>query len=216
MGTERTVSGGAREGDSTERFTLVDAANTEKAINILTEAFRDDPVLNWTCNDPATLYRFFELTLPIFIPHQLTYLDAQGRGAAAWLGPHQTLKWPVSLSNAFKVLTLGGLTGVYRMLLSGNKTEHYHPKTPPHYYLFAIGVTDGHKGQGLGTALISEVLRRCDEEGIPAYLENSKESNLRFYEGHGFRVQQQIRFAPSAPPVWLMWREPLSGRNSMR
>ena len=100
--------------------TTVDESNTGEAIRILAEAFRDDPVINWTCNHPATLYRFFELTLPIFIPHQLTYLDAQGRGAAAWLGPHQTLKWPVSLSSVIKVFTLGGLTGVYRLLLSGN------------------------------------------------------------------------------------------------
>jgi len=87
------------------------------------------------------------------------------------------------------------------------KTEHYHPKTP-HYYLFAIGVLPQCKGQGLGTKLIQEVLRRCDEEGVPAYLENSKEENLPFYEGHGFKVQRQIRFATSAPPLWLMWRDP--------
>lgn len=188
-------------------FNTVDEFNTGDAVRILAEAFKDDPVLNWTCNNPASLERFFEMTLPIFIPHRLTYVDAQGHGAAAWLGPHQTLKWPVNLSSVAKILTLGGLTGIYRLLLSGRKTEHYHPKTP-HYYLFAIGVAGGHKGQGLGTALINEILRRCDDEGMPAYLENSKEANLRFYQGHGFKVQQQIRFAPSAPPVWLMWREP--------
>jgi GNAT superfamily N-acetyltransferase len=184
-------------------FNTVDECNTGEAVRILAEAFRDDPVLNWTCNNPQSLERFFEMTLPIFIPHGLTYVDAQGNGAAAWLGPHQVLKWPVNLSSVAKILTLGGLTGIYRLLLSGRKTEHYHPKTP-HYYLFAIGVTGGHKGKGLGTALINEILRRCDDEGMPAYLENSKEANLRFYEGHGFKVQQQIRFAPSAPPVWLM------------
>ena len=32
--------------------------------------------------------------------------------------------------------------------------------------------------------------------------------NLRFYEGHGFKVMKEIRFAKSAPPLWLMWREP--------
>ena len=189
-------------------FKLVDDANTTAAIRILAEDFRDDPVINWSCNNPQTLDAFFQFTLPIFIPHQLTYLDPQGRGAASWLGPGQTLHWPYSLSSVVKVLKLGGLTGMYRLLLSGMKTERYHPKTP-HYYLFAIGVTAGHKGQGIGTSLISHILRQCDAEGMPAYLENSKEGNLPFYEGHGFKVQQQIRFAKSAPPVWLMWREPV-------
>ncbi len=189
-------------------FEPVNATNTHAAVRILAEAFRDDPVINWSCNNPQTLESFFEFTLPVFIPHQLTYLDPQGRGGASWLGPRQKLHWPYSLSSIVKVLKLGGLTGLYRLLISGIKTEQYHPKTP-HYYLFAIGVTPGHKGQGIGTSLISHVLRQCDAEGVPAYLENSKEENLAFYEGHGFKVQQQIRFAASAPPVWLMWREPV-------
>jgi len=190
----------------------VDGSNTADAIRILAEAFRDDPVINWSCNNPRTLESFFRITLPVFIPHQLTYLDPQGRGAASWLGPGQKLSWPFSLSSAVRVMKLGGLTGVYRLLLSGLKTEQHHPSTP-HYYLFAIGVTPGNKGKGIGTSLISHVLRLCDAERVPAYLENSKEENLAFYEGHGFEVQQQIRFATSAPPVWLMWREPVQANK---
>jgi len=191
----------------------VNGSNADDAIRILAEAFRDDPVINWVCNSPRTLESFFQITLPVFIPHQLTYLDPQGRGAASWLGPSQKLSWPFSLSSAVKVMKLGGLIGVYRLLLSGLKTEQYHPKTP-HYYLFAIGVTPGNKGKGIGTSLIAHVLRLCDAEGVPAYLENSKEENLAFYEGHGFKVQQQIRFATTAPPVWLMWREPVGASKS--
>jgi ribosomal protein S18 acetylase RimI-like enzyme len=189
-------------------FDRVDSTNTEQAVRILAAAFRDDPVINWSGNNPRSLEPFFELTMPVFVPHQLTYLDPQGRGAAAWLGPNQQLRWPFTLSNAAKVLQFGGLKGGYRMLLSGLKTEHYHPRTPPHYYLFAIGVTPQYKGQGVGSSLMAHMLRQCDAEGMPAYLENSKEDNLAFYQGHGFKVQQQIRFAASAPPVWLMWREP--------
>jgi len=189
-------------------FTLVDESNTDEAIRILSEAFHDDPVINWSCNNPPTLVPFFEMTSPVFISHRLTYLDSQGRGAASWLGPNQKLKWPIKFSNVIHVLKIGGPTGIYRMLLSGMKTERYHPKTP-HYYLFAIGVTPEHKGLGIGTTLISHMLKRCDAEGMPAYLENSKEENLPFYEGHGFKVQKQIRFAASAPPLWLMWREPV-------
>lgn len=188
-------------------FKPVDESNTDEVIRILTEAFHDDPVINWSCNSPPSLEPFFQFTMPVFIPHQLTYLDPEGRGAASWLGPGQTLKWPVTLSSVVKVLKLGGLRGIYRMLLSGMQTDKHHPKTP-HYYLFAIGVTPNNKAQGIGTTLISHVLRQCDTEGMPAYLENSKEENLPFYEGHGFKVRKQIRFAASAPPVWLMWREP--------
>lgn len=177
------------------------------AIEIFAEAFRDDPVLNWSCNHPASLAPFFAFTLPLFLKHQFTYIDTEGRGAASWLGPEERLKWPMTLASAMKVLRIGGPIGMYRMIRSGMKTERHHP-TASHYYLFAIGVKPDYKGRGIGSRLIAEGLRRCDDENKPAYLENSKPQNLPFYEGHGFEVQREIRFSRTAPPVWLMWREP--------
>ncbi len=188
-------------------FTTVDQSNTAEAIEILADAFHDDPVINWCCNHPASLAPFFAFTLPIFIEQNLTYLDPLGRGAASWLAPGQSLQWPATLASAAAVFKLGGPIGMYRLMRSGMQTERYHPKQP-HYYLFAIGVRPDHKGQGIGTQLITEILRRCDEENVPAHLENSKPENLPFYEGHGFTIQREIRFARSAPPLWLMWREP--------
>lgn len=194
-------------------MTVVDRSNQEEAIALLAEAFSDDPVMNWSCNYPDSLIPFFEITLDPFVPHGLTYLDPQHRGAAAWLAPGQALKWSYSPANIGKVFRLGGLKGIYRILVSGAATEKHHPKEP-HYYLFAIGAPGKFRGQGVGTALIRHVLQRCDNEGMPAYLENSKEANLPFYEGHGFKVIKQIRFAPSAPPLWLMWRDPVTADNS--
>ncbi len=188
-------------------FITVDETNRNSALDILADAFSDDPVMNWSCNHPSTLVPFFEMTLQPFIPHGLSYLDPQHRGAAIWLGPDQVLKWPFSLGNIIKMLRHSGLKGAYRLALSGNATEKHHPKEP-HYYLFAIGAKSQYRGKGVGSALISQMLRRCDQEGVPAYLENSKAENLAFYEGHGFEVMREIRFAPEAPPVWLMWRDP--------
>jgi hypothetical protein len=51
------------------------------------------------------------------------------------------------------------------------------------------------------------VLRSCDEDRIPAYLESSKERNVDFYGRHGFRVLERLSL-PAGPPVWLMWRDP--------
>ena len=187
----------------------VDHGNQEQVIDILTEAFHDDPVINWCGNHPDSIRPFFEITMPSYIPQGLTYIEPGDRGAAAWLGPNQKLAWSYTAANLWRVIRMGGLRGIWRMIRSGTITEREHPKTP-HYYLFAIGVMPGNKGKGIGTGLISHILRRCDEEGIPAYLENSKPENLPFYEGHGFKVKKEIRFAPDAPPLWLMWREPMA------
>ena len=62
--------------------------------------------------------------------------------------------------------------------------------------------------RGLGSAAIAPVLTRCDAEGIPAYLESTKERNLAFYERHGFAVTGTIVVPPDGPTLWTMWREP--------
>jgi ribosomal protein S18 acetylase RimI-like enzyme len=187
----------------------LDNAEQARAIDIFVRAFHDDPVMNWMSNHPDFLATFFGITMPVFIPHGLTYIDEQGRGAAAWLGPNQKLVWPVSPGNLWRMLQVCGLRGFYRFARGGLTTAKFHPGEP-HYYLFLLGAIPEAQGKGVGSALISKVLRRCDDENVPAYLENSKRENLAFYQGHGFQVIDEIHFAKDAPPVWLMWREPLA------
>lgn len=93
------------------------------------------------------------------------------------------------------------------MLGALNLLEGKHPKAP-HYYLLAIGVDPPRQGKGIGSRLMTPILDRCDREGMPAYLESSKERNLALYERHGFRVVEQVELPGGGPPVWLMWREP--------
>ncbi|MFD0534677.1 GNAT family N-acetyltransferase [Actinomadura luteofluorescens] len=65
------------------------------------------------------------------------------------------------------------------------------------------------QGNGLGAALLRSRLDRCDTEGLPAYLESSKERNVPYYERFGFRVTRELPLpGKGCPPVWLMWRDP--------
>ena len=83
-----------------------------------------------------------------------------------------------------------------------------HP-SEPHFYLSGLGTDPPRQGQGLGSAALMPVLTRCDAEGIPAYLESTKERNLAFYERHGFVVTGIDRRSRSTvPTLWTMWREP--------
>ena len=186
----------------------VNEGNQPQAQAIFSAAFADDPVMNWIGDHHPDFVPFmFEITLPVFIPHGLTYMTEEGNGAAAWIGPDTTLKWPIGLRTLWRAGRMIGWRGLQRFSRSGRVTEQLHPAAR-HYYLFAIGATPDSRGQGVGTRLIREILQRCDDEGVPAYLENSKEANLGFYRGHGFEVTREVRFHDTAPPVWLMWREP--------
>jgi GNAT superfamily N-acetyltransferase len=93
-----------------------------------------------------------------------------------------------------------------RALALLSQVEKVHPKEP-HWYLAVLGTAPEHQGKGVGSALMKPILDRCDGEGVPAYLESSKESNIPFYKRHGFEVTGEIQ-AKNGPKVWPMWRDP--------
>ena len=85
--------------------------------------------------------------------------------------------------------------------------EKVHPKEE-HYYLEVLGTHQDKQSKGIGTAVISHMLDRCDAEGMPAYLESSNPRNIPFYARHGFESTSEIVLGKGAPTVTAMWRNP--------
>jgi GNAT superfamily N-acetyltransferase len=69
-----------------------------------------------------------------------------------------------------------------------------------------LGTDPRYQGKGIGSALLAPVLEQCDAEGLPAYLESTKERNVPFYARHGFEVTESFRVG-GGPTVWGMWRK---------
>jgi GNAT superfamily N-acetyltransferase len=136
-----------------------------------------------------------------------TYTDDDLSGAAVWRGPGRW-KLPIRelLGDAPSLLrALGRRLPVAMSCLQAIESRH---PTEPHWYLEILGTEPAHQGKGVGGGLMAPVLRRCDEEGLPAYLESSKDRNVPYYERFGFRVTDQFDLPKGGPPVWLMWRDP--------
>jgi ribosomal protein S18 acetylase RimI-like enzyme len=73
-----------------------------------------------------------------------------------------------------------------------------------------LGVARAAQGRGVGSRLLKAGTRRCDDEGLPAYLETQTERNLGFYRRHGFEVVSETLPRRDAPRLWSLWREPRS------
>jgi len=115
---------------------------------------------------------------------------AAGREAAAlWLAPGVR-----SDSQAIFALVMETVAPERLAVLAelGELMGRHHPEEP-HWYLSMIGVDPSRQGQGLGAALLKEGLKRCDAEGLPAYLESSSPKNVPLYERHGFEVTGLIK-----------------------
>jgi ribosomal protein S18 acetylase RimI-like enzyme len=195
---------------SVRKATLADAPRLAQA---LASAFQDDPVITWIFPDQqrrrAVLPAFMAFRLrKLAFPHDQVWMTADGDAAAVWLPPPG--RWQLSRSQRLGLLpalirflglrTVSVLGGLERM-------EARHPHDPPHWYLFILGTEQAAQGQGLGSALLADMLARLDADGLPAYLESCSERNLALYGRHGFEVTSEVTI-PGGPRIWPMWREP--------
>ncbi|HEY2435876.1 MAG TPA: GNAT family N-acetyltransferase [Solirubrobacteraceae bacterium] len=178
----------------------------------LADAFMDDPVARWAAPRDTLrwqcLRRFFGAYLAIRVPMDLVWNDSSLSGVAIWSPPGRGV---TTTPEALRLMTGYGHPGLWpRGPLVGYgllSVERLHPKSPDHLYLATLGVTPSSQGRGLGSLLLGPGLELCDRDGLPAYLEASKESNIAFYGRHGFRVVREIEL-PRGPTMYAMWREP--------
>ena len=181
-------------------------------VEVLARAFDDDPVPRWLFRGDRRRRRglraFFAIQLRhTFLERGEMYTTEDLAGAALWSPPGRARPGWRDLVRLVPVVPY--LTGLGRdapeaaRLLSA--VDAARPRDP-HWYLATLGTDPDRQRTGVGSALLRSVLHEVDAEGLPAYLESSKESNLSFYNQHGFEVTGEIRTPRGGPTLWLMWR----------
>jgi ribosomal protein S18 acetylase RimI-like enzyme len=176
-------------------------------------AFHDDPVQRYLFPGERAYERRgranFELIVRRTLEVGSVYAAPGAAGASLWIPPSGDLidGWRGALFAARSLLLLR--SELRRGLRLFERLARHHPREP-HWYLPVLGTAPEHQGRGYGSALLAPVLARCDAEGLPAYLESSKQRNLAFYGRHGFEVTATIR-VEDGPELWPMLRKPRGG-----
>jgi ribosomal protein S18 acetylase RimI-like enzyme len=180
----------------------------------MARAFHDDPAMTWIFPDEAMRRRrlppFFATAIRANMLQGNTEVVVTGEqvlGCAMWMAPgtwrpplrQQLMALPSVIVRLRSRLAVASAT--YGALLA------VHPEKP-HWYLSGIGTDPPVQGTGVGGTLMRSRLARCDAARQPAYLESSKDSNVPFYQQHGFRVTRELTIPGGGPTFWLMWREP--------
>lgn len=131
-------------------------------------------------------------------------------GAAAWAPPGKDIAGGLRAILAVTPVVpyvLGRATP--RALRFLSVMEKAHAKEP-HWYLATLGTEPAHQSRGVGSSMLAPVLARCDEEGIPAWLESSNPRNVPFYYRQGFEVAEEVPLRSGGPVLTVMRREPRS------
>jgi ribosomal protein S18 acetylase RimI-like enzyme len=198
--------------DGTDIRKLTEADVPEVA-HALALAFYDDPHMRWILRNDRNRLRRLERAFSLFIRrmwlgHEASYTHEHLVGAALWMPPR---RWFVSPPAQLRMApaVIGAVRGdVVRLMRAFAFMERKHPRKPVHWYLPMIGVAPAWQGRGYGQALLHPVLELCDKHRVAAYLEASTPRNRALYERSGFEVVEECSYAPDAPPLWRMWREP--------
>jgi ribosomal protein S18 acetylase RimI-like enzyme len=181
---------------------------------MMARSFKDDPGISWAVPKPQRrrrhLPRYFELQLErVYLPKGEVYTTGDGAAAAVWAPPD---RWETPLRTTmtlFPVMATACGSKLARSLKMVDLMEKRHrAHAEPHYYLAFIGTDPDRQGHGHGTALLEAVLRKCDTEGVGAYLEASSLRNQALYHRHRFEVVEELRWPGGGPPFWRMWRDP--------
>lgn len=178
----------------------------------LAKAFHDDPVMAYLfgrTDIPHDKYvKFFALMAKIQLPHEHVYVTDKCEAAAIWAPPGQWKVPPLEIAKSTPgFLSVFGVRPFASALGALSLLEKNHP-TEPHYYLEFLGTDPDHQRNGLGGQVLEPVLAKCDEEGVGAYLESSKDVNVPYYRRFGFEVRKEITHKNDGPVQWLMWRDP--------
>ena len=187
-------------------------ADVEAMAAQLATTFLDDPVtshiFNRASRREAGLRAFFRTQMRAdYLPFGGCYTTDDHSGAAIWAPAGKPLLTGLKgILTMFPVLpyVAHNFVTTVRML---NLVEGMHPHEP-HWYLASLGTAVDRQGTGIGSALMRPVLEHCDADGLPCYLESSKERNVPFYRRHGFEVVEEVRLPADGPPIWAMWRDP--------
>lgn len=166
----------------------------DRAVRVLTAAFRDDDVMAWlTTGVSARLFDF-------------VVAESAAAGGLDVLDETAVAVWfPSSALDSGEPLP-PRLPDRLRTFLEATAARH--PVDRPHSYLQFLGVHPARQGRGNGSALLARGLARADGAGLPAYLEATSPQNRGLYERHGFAPFGAPIVLPGGPTVRPMWREP--------
>lgn len=176
----------------------------------LVRAFAREPFHQWMVPDAeawvAKAPKYFRSYIKMILRDGHADTVDGGHGSALWLSPDKPGGGFLSRFQVpFVLWRLAGqrFSDVWSVIPLINR----HRPQDPHWYLDILGVDPSHGRAGMGTALLTYGLQRCDHSGKAVFLDTLSPESTGFYEKHGFEVTANFTL-PSGLPIWTMVRPP--------
>lgn len=177
---------------------MIEAAYTDKptVVELLVKSFDVNKSVNHIIKqDHKRIKRLGGLMEYSFeVCHQSgkIFLSDNKKGCALVVLPDQRKITVASILLDIKLITTSvGFSNVKRALVRESKIQKVHSNVLMSYLWF-IGVEPGQQNKGTGSRLLREVIRECDAQNRPIYLETSTLENIPWYEKFGFKIYHEL------------------------
>jgi GNAT superfamily N-acetyltransferase len=183
------------------------SADRDHLVEILTQAFDDDPLYRWLFAEPTirrpALRDNFAMVIDACAATGHLDVAPGGDAAAIWTAPGRALlEEPSAL-----LAVLSRWASSARIAAAGRgmaACSRHQPIDAAVVHL--IGVHPDRAGTGIGSTLIRRRLVELDRAGLTAYLESSNPRNHTFYARHGFLPIAEVPLGAGGPRVTCMVR----------
>jgi len=193
----------------------LDKLHVKPATEVLVKAFMKYPFIQYYFPDELKREKVARYFLSSGVYTGIRYGEAYAtspnlEGIAIWL---LSDNYPISFINMLRAVPLSAIFGLgrlggFKMRRIGEHVDAVHRRLAPfkHWFLEIIGVDPEFQGKGYAGKLLSPMLSRIDEEGLPCYLDTEKEANVRLYEHFGFEVIDKSDIPGTDLTCWAMLR----------
>ncbi|MEM9987752.1 MAG: GNAT family N-acetyltransferase [Bacteroidota bacterium] len=184
---------------------IIQASRKDKSrvLDILVEAFWDDPHINWFSGKGKQRGRRIRTLMSFAFEEALSrgdvYLSHNREAVAVWRNsPNTPFNWHIAWEYV-KFTFRYGIRKIQAISALEKAIHARYPKEEAFYYLFILGTSKQGRGQGLSSQLMNVMLEEADAKGIDTYLETSNPVNLPIYARKGFAVYDTLEVEGKHP-----------------
>lgn len=145
---------------------------------------------------------------------RLVFTPDRQSGASVWATPLDQIK-EEDLSRQKKDFILEHLgtnsLDAYAKIVAFMSEQSQGSVNQKAWYLSILGVSPSCQGQGLGKALMTQVLGEADEQGVQIFAESFTPKNFPFYEHLGFEQVKTIKEPVTGSSYTILARTPVNG-----
>lgn len=188
-------------------------SDKETVINIILDAFDNNPSVNWVVKDDHKKeYRFKELASYAFetaLARDGILLSDDETGIALIYQFNFKKESLIDYWNQLKLAIKAiGLARIPMVLKRQAYINSQRPKSSDFLYFWFFGVNSNGKGQGAAYELQKAIYKESKDKNLPIYLETSIRKNRIVYERYGFETYHTWKVEEQGLELWFMKRMP--------